>query len=876
MPSTIITHVIGTTIMIGIFIALIAYSSSLYNSVRMNNLVEIYKALAEKIAVELRTALINTYMKGINNTLISLINPIESASMEGYNVYIGKGRELASLFSLLKTDPNYSDDTIYVVVSSPDGLIYAYSILISPSDLVSSPNKSVQVILAKGRFIIDKYRVGFDPVQGYREQGVVWLCRQAINITERSGVRSQPFTYIVRVKIDNTSKLTCKYGDLNISPKPDGSDIRFTDSDGLTPLRYWIEKWGPTDAVIWVEVSNLVPNSSRTIYMYWGAPYAPSRGDSSIFPLFENFTMYNSIEDLLQRWSIKEQGVNNLLIFNNGSGLIVSATYNSTPSYVNIYLNRIFDTSQYPGLIAEFYGAPISTSLNDQNYRAGFYIEFPGLRKFNITYRPVIADPFMNNLANYTTIYGNWTIAINDTSRNIYLDAYKYSNLTGIYLAVALRNNPAADIPPGSEDYQLLFKIKVINDDAYRGVLISQDIALTKNNYYGFLLRYEEQNGLSLYGLSDISSLELEKLGGNASENPGDGKWYYVYYKIRGPGSANPKLEVVVYDEEGNIIIQYSPKKGTRFTLQPNYVGPIVLSDTQILNNSSFDDLISTRYDSSLLINLTRINITGLGDGWVAELWDGVYENESVKYELIGSGVADSNGVASIDVLTHPILGTLAPPLLRILDQYGHVVDEIYMNDIISGGMVIEYMPGLKESESSFDAMIHGAGATPKNICNGNAVNKYILIYRDNSTSSCSITNIAWRGFTYTSVGYYNGSFYYFINDSLQGRIDAKVNITSLRPVFGVSDGNTNKIPQTNTTGIYVFARVRPFVYPEPNITLWGQPEGAQIAKPPELSIDEERGYIVFSSSLLVDFSILLRNNGQLVLVLIIQGGRGP
>lgn len=875
MPSTIITHVIGTAIMIGIFIALIAYSSSLYNSVRMNNLVEIYKALAEKIAVELRTALINTYMKGINNTLISLINPIESASMEGYNVYIGKGRELAPLFSLLKTDPNYSDDTIYVIVSSPDGLIYAYSTLISPSDLASSPNKSVEVILARGRFIIDKYKVGFDPVQGYREQGVSWLCRQAINITERSGVRSQPFTYIVKVKIDNTSKLTCKYGDLNISPKPDGSDIRFTDSDGVTPLRYWIEKWGPTDAVIWVEISGLIPNSSRTIYMYWGAPYAPSRSDSSIFPLFENFTMYNSIEDLLQKWSIKEQGVNNLSIFNNGSGLIVSATYNSMPSYVNIYLNKVFNTSQYPGLIAEFYGAPISTSLNDQNYRAGFYMEFPGLEKFNITYRPFIVDPFMNSQVNYTIKYGNWTIAINDTSRNMYLDAYRYNFTNGIYLAIALRNNPAADISPGREDYQLLFKVKVINDGAYRGILISQDIELTKNNYYGFLLRYEEQNGLSLYGLSDISLQGLKRLGVNTSENPGDGKWYYIYYKIRGPGSANPEFEVVVYNETGDIIIQYSTQ-GTRFTLQPNYVGPIVLSDTQIPSNSSFDDLISTRYDSNLLIDLTRINVTGLGEGWVAELWDGVYDNGSVKYEFIGDGIAGSNGVASIDVSTHPILGTLAPPLLKILDQYGYVVDEIYINDIISGGMVIEYMPGLRESESSFDAMIHGAGAAPKNICKGNVNNEYILIYRDNSTASCTITNIAWRGLTYTSVGYYNGSFYYFINESFQGKIDAKANITSLRPVFGVSDGNTNKILVTNTTGIYVFARVRPFVYPEPNVTLWGQPEGAQIAKPPELYIDEERGYIVFSSSLLVDFSILLRNNGQLVLVLIIQGGRGP
>ncbi|MEM4576169.1 MAG: DUF2341 domain-containing protein [Candidatus Nezhaarchaeales archaeon] len=53
--------------------------------------------------------------------------------------------------------------------------------------------------------------------------------------------------------------------------KPDGSDIRFTSSDGVSQIPYWIEKWNATkqEATVWVKV-NLTAGTT-TIFMYYGS-----------------------------------------------------------------------------------------------------------------------------------------------------------------------------------------------------------------------------------------------------------------------------------------------------------------------------------------------------------------------------------------------------------------------------------------------------------------------------------------------------------------------------------------------------------------------------------------------------------------------------
>ena len=65
--------------------------------------------------------------------------------------------------------------------------------------------------------------------------------------------------------------------------KPDGSDIRFTASDGVTLLPFRIVYWNPAarKAIITVNIGDLPPHSSKLIYMYYGNPSAEPRYYSS-------------------------------------------------------------------------------------------------------------------------------------------------------------------------------------------------------------------------------------------------------------------------------------------------------------------------------------------------------------------------------------------------------------------------------------------------------------------------------------------------------------------------------------------------------------------------------------------------------------------
>lgn len=72
--------------------------------------------------------------------------------------------------------------------------------------------------------------------------------------------------------------------------KPDGSDLRFSDSL-CNDIPYWIETGINSAAtVIWFKVPNLSANSSRTIYMYYGNPSATAVSSGGlVFKFYEGF-----------------------------------------------------------------------------------------------------------------------------------------------------------------------------------------------------------------------------------------------------------------------------------------------------------------------------------------------------------------------------------------------------------------------------------------------------------------------------------------------------------------------------------------------------------------------------------------------------------
>jgi uncharacterized repeat protein (TIGR01451 family) len=108
----------------------------------------------------------------------------------------------------------------------------------------------------------------------------MWQYRRPVIITNSGSPMAY---YQVLLKLDNTNF------DFEMA-KIDGSDIRFTHSDGITELSYWIESWNYAEklAYIWIRVPS-VASGDTVIYFYYHNPYAisTSRGTTT-FDGFEN------------------------------------------------------------------------------------------------------------------------------------------------------------------------------------------------------------------------------------------------------------------------------------------------------------------------------------------------------------------------------------------------------------------------------------------------------------------------------------------------------------------------------------------------------------------------------------------------------------
>jgi hypothetical protein len=74
----------------------------------------------------------------------------------------------------------------------------------------------------------------------------------------------------------------------------DFSDLRFTSSDGITPLSYWIESVENDTAFVWVKIAESLGDNQiaydRTLHMYYGNPSALSKSDPyETFVFFDDF-----------------------------------------------------------------------------------------------------------------------------------------------------------------------------------------------------------------------------------------------------------------------------------------------------------------------------------------------------------------------------------------------------------------------------------------------------------------------------------------------------------------------------------------------------------------------------------------------------------
>jgi len=90
---------------------------------------------------------------------------------------------------------------------------------------------------------------------------------------------------------------------LGTNVRDDFGDVRFTKSDGITPLDYWMESYTlGTKAIFWVEVDT-IPASPDTvdIYIYYDKPDAITTSN-----IYNTFLLGDSFEDGLVNWTIVE------------------------------------------------------------------------------------------------------------------------------------------------------------------------------------------------------------------------------------------------------------------------------------------------------------------------------------------------------------------------------------------------------------------------------------------------------------------------------------------------------------------------------------------------------------------------------------------
>ena len=91
-----------------------------------------------------------------------------------------------------------------------------------------------------------------------------WKHRRMITINNKAN-SSELIDYQVKVTLNSNNFDFAE-------AKTDGSDIRVTDTDGVTLIPYFIASYNLAgeSATLWVKVPNIPASSEKTIYIYYG------------------------------------------------------------------------------------------------------------------------------------------------------------------------------------------------------------------------------------------------------------------------------------------------------------------------------------------------------------------------------------------------------------------------------------------------------------------------------------------------------------------------------------------------------------------------------------------------------------------------------
>lgn len=122
-----------------------------------------------------------------------------------------------------------------------------------------------------------------------------------LSTTQTSPISCPPWNYKKQISMNNPSSTLIDY-QVNVTldtaslisagkMRSDCGDIRFIDSDGITPLNYWLESGcNSINTKLWVKVPS-IPAGQKIIYLHYGNPSASSESNgTNTFLFFDDFS----------------------------------------------------------------------------------------------------------------------------------------------------------------------------------------------------------------------------------------------------------------------------------------------------------------------------------------------------------------------------------------------------------------------------------------------------------------------------------------------------------------------------------------------------------------------------------------------------------
>lgn len=142
-------------------------------------------------------------------------------------------------------------------------------------------------------------------------------------------------------------------------------DIRFTSSDGVTLLDYWIEYNSTTAATVWVKLDSVpAAPGQKTFYLYYGNASASSLSNGA-----NTFSFYDGFDtNGISSWTGSDQNKHSDEVATQS---INSTTYFSSPNSANLYTYANCGEEPWDGV-----GSILTRSVNlpSSNYKVDFSV----------------------------------------------------------------------------------------------------------------------------------------------------------------------------------------------------------------------------------------------------------------------------------------------------------------------------------------------------------------------------------------------------------------------------------------------------------------------------------------------------------------------